>query len=84
MCWLGGVITTQIVLFHTLNTSGFEHFLRSNQPDLPSWHVKDLTMLLINFYSSLCSFQRLYILKIRIQLDHEEINWNSELENQKA
>ena len=30
MCRLGGVITTQIVLFHTLNTAGFEHFLRSN------------------------------------------------------
>ena len=27
------VITTQIVLFHTLNTPGFEHFLRSNQPN---------------------------------------------------
>ena len=25
------LITTQIVLFHTLNTPGFEHFLRSNQ-----------------------------------------------------
>ena len=27
------LITTQIVLFHTLNTPGFEHFLRSNQPN---------------------------------------------------
>ena len=27
------LITTQIVLFHTLNTTGFEHFLRSNQPN---------------------------------------------------
>ena len=27
------VITTQIVLFHTLNTLGFEHFLCSNQPN---------------------------------------------------
>ena len=28
-----GVITTQIVLFHTLKSPGFEHFLRSNQPN---------------------------------------------------
>ena len=27
------VITTQIVLFYTLNTPGFEHFLHSNQPN---------------------------------------------------
>ena len=27
------LITTQIVLFHTLNTPGFKHFLRSNQPN---------------------------------------------------
>ena len=33
MCRLGGVITTQIVLFYTLNTPGFEHFLRSNKPN---------------------------------------------------
>ena len=30
---VGGVITTEIVLFRTLNTPGFEHFLRSNQPN---------------------------------------------------
>ena len=30
---IGMLITTQIVLFHTLNTLGFEHFLRSNQPN---------------------------------------------------
>ena len=41
-------------------------------------------MLLIKFYGNLCSFHRLYILKIGIQLKHEEINWNSELQNQKA
>ena len=29
--WL--VITTQIVLFHTLNTPCFEHFLCSSQPN---------------------------------------------------
>ena len=33
MCQLGGVITTQIELFHTLNTAGFEHVLRSNKPN---------------------------------------------------
>ena len=27
------LITTQIVLFHTLNNPGFEHFLHSNQPN---------------------------------------------------
>ena len=27
------LITTQIVLSHTLNTISFEHFLRSNQPN---------------------------------------------------
>ena len=27
------LITTQIVLFHTLNTPGFEYFLHSNQPN---------------------------------------------------
>ena len=27
------MITTQIVLFHTLNTPGLEHFLRSNKPN---------------------------------------------------
>ena len=43
------LITIKIVLFHTLNTLGFENFLRSNQPNRPSWYVKDLTMLLINF-----------------------------------
>ena len=74
MCRLGGVITTQIVLFHTLNSLGFEHFLHSNKPNWPSWHVKDLSMLLIKFYSSFCSFHRLYILKIGMQLEHEEIN----------
>ena len=30
MCWLGGVITTQIVLFYTLINNGFEHFLHNN------------------------------------------------------
>ena len=30
---LGGVITTQIVLFYTLITTGFEQFLHSNQPN---------------------------------------------------
>ena len=51
-----GLITTQIVMFHTLNTLGFEHFLRSNQPNLPSWHVKDLAMLLIKFYGKFGCF----------------------------
>ena len=41
-------------------------------------------MLLIKFYSSFCSIHRLYILKIGIHLEHEEINWNLELQNQKA
>ena len=41
-------------------------------------------MLMIKFYSSFCSFHRLYILKIGIQLKHEEINWNSVLQNQKS
>ena len=27
------LITAQIVQFHTLNTPGFEHFLRSNNPN---------------------------------------------------
>ena len=66
MCRLGGVITTQIVMFHTLNTPGFKHFLRSNKPNLPSWHVKDLAMLLIKFYGNFFSFHRLYIFKIGI------------------
>ena len=61
MCRLGGVITTQIVLFHTLNTLGFEHFLRSNQPNWPSWHVKDLAMLLINFIAIFVVSQAIYI-----------------------
>ena len=34
-------------------------------------------MLLIKFYNSFCSFHKLYILKIGMQLEHEEINWNS-------
>ena len=33
MCRLGGVIITQTVLFYTLITTGFEHFLHSNQPN---------------------------------------------------
>ena len=33
---VGGVITTQIVLFHTLNTAGFKQFLHSNKPNWPS------------------------------------------------
>ena len=31
MCRLGGVITTQIVLFCTLTNIGFEHFLCTNR-----------------------------------------------------
>ena len=41
-------------------------------------------MFMIKFYGNFCSFHRLYILKIGIHLKHEEINWNSELQNQKA
>ena len=41
-------------------------------------------MLVIKFYGNFCSFHRLYILKIGIQLKHEEIHWNSKLQNQKA
>ena len=41
-------------------------------------------MLMIIFYSSFCSFHMLYILKIGIHLDHEEINWNLELQNQRT
>ena len=41
-------------------------------------------MLMIKFYGNFCSFHRLYILKIEIQLKNEEINWNSELQNSKA
>ena len=41
-------------------------------------------MLLIKFYGNFCSFHRIYILKIGIQLEHEEINWNLELQNPKA
>ena len=78
------MITTQIVFFHTLNTPGFEHVSRSNNPNWPSWHIKDLVMLLIKFYSSFCSFHKLYILKMGMQLEHEKINWNSELQNQKV
>ena len=33
MCRLGGVITTQIVLFYTLINTGFEHFLYNNRPN---------------------------------------------------
>ena len=39
-------------------------------------------MLMIKFDGNFCSFHRLYILKIGIQLKHEEIKWNSELQNQ--
>ena len=31
MCWLGGVISAQKVLFLTLFIAGFEHFLCTNQ-----------------------------------------------------
>ena len=31
MCRLGGVISTQIVLFLALFSAGFEHFLCTNQ-----------------------------------------------------
>ena len=41
-------------------------------------------MFLITFYNSFCSFHKLYILKIGMQLEPEEINWNSELQNKKA
>ena len=61
--WL---ITTQIILFHTLNTPDFEYFLHSNQPNWPSWHVKDLAMLLIKFCAKFSCFHRLYILKLGI------------------
>ena len=33
ICRLGGVITTQIVLFYTLINTGFKHFLCSNRPN---------------------------------------------------
>ena len=41
-------------------------------------------MLMIKFYSNFCRFHRLYVLKMGIQLEHEKINWNAELWNQKA
>ena len=31
MCRFGGMITTQIMMFHTLINIGFEHFLCSNR-----------------------------------------------------
>ena len=70
--------------FHTLNTPSFKHFLCSNQPTKPSWHVKDLANILIKFYGKFCCFQRLYILKIGIQPEHEEANSNPELQSIKG
>ena len=55
------LITTQIVLFHTLNTPGFEHFLCNNQLNWPNWHVKDLAMLLINFIAVFIVSQAMYL-----------------------
>ena len=69
------------MLFYTFNTLCFEQFLCSNQPNESSWHVKDLAMLLIKFCGKFCYFQRLYVLKIGIQLKHEEISSNSELQS---
>ena len=61
-------ITTQKVLFYTFDTLCFEHFLYSNWPNEPSWHVKDLEMLLIKFYSMFGCFLGLYISRTRIQV----------------
>ena len=68
MCRLGGVITTQKVLFYTFNTPCFEHFLCSNKPNWPNWHMKYLERLLISVSSKFCCFWRLYISKVGIDL----------------
>ena len=80
MCRLGRVITTHIVLFHTLNTTSFEHFLRSNKLNYPSLHVKDLAMLLIKFYGEFCSFHRPVMPSLESQLNHGEFKSKSELQ----
>ena len=84
MCQFGEVITTQKVMFYTFNTLCFEHFLCSNWPKWPNWHIKYLARLLISVCDKFCCFWRLYILKIGIQLKHEEINSNSELQSKKG
>ena len=75
------VNTTEKVLFFTFNTLCFEHFLFSNCPNWPNWHIKYLVRLLINVCCNFCCFWRLYIFKTGIQLKQEEINSNSELQN---
>ena len=66
--------------FHTLNTTGFEHFLHSNQPNYPGWLVKDLAMVLIIFYGEFCSFHRPVMPSLEIQLNHGEFKLKSELQ----
>ena len=41
MCQLGGVITTQKVLFYTFNALCFKHFCVVVLHLYPNWHVKD-------------------------------------------
>ena len=43
------VISAQKVLFLTLFIEGFEHFLYTNQRNLPNWHTKVSSILLIVF-----------------------------------
>ena len=44
MCQLGGVITTQKVLFYTFNSLCFKHFCVVVLHFYSNWHVKDLAM----------------------------------------
>ena len=58
---VGGVITTQIVLFYTLINTGFKHFFGINQPIEPDWHIKVLALLLFTFCGKFCSFCKLLL-----------------------
>ena len=67
------------MLFYTLITTGFEHFLRSNQPNQPGWHVKNLVVLLVISYGEFCSFHRLVMPILDSQLNRGEFKLQSEL-----
>ena len=74
------LISAQIVLFCTLFIGGFEHFLCTNQLNLPDLHIKVPAILLITFCGYFCSFCKLNSPKLLSQLKHEESELNSVLQ----
>ena len=63
MCQLGGVITTQRVLFYTFNSISFKHFCVVILHLYSNWHIKDLAMTSNIFVDSFSVLTAFWIIK---------------------